>query len=282
MDDLALIFSHPHKSTSTSPIAMQENNNEEDEQAAALACIISFSSNVPNYSQHSAMCNINHHHNFEPSLLIPKAEANNTCSTTISFSQINEKIGAHELQFGGNYTTRTREQAQEHLLAERNRRRKIAKLFVSLASLLPGLNKMDKASILEGASSLIRELRERAETVQHHHLYTKPNNEKIAKKARNYENQSSIDMMSTLPEVEVRNLEEELLITILYCKKQQKGNIDEILSVIQKFHLTIKSSNFMPFGSSTVHITVIAQMNDEFCETTDYLAEKLRLSIIKV
>ncbi|KAK4376480.1 hypothetical protein RND71_002776 [Anisodus tanguticus] len=211
MDDLALIFSHPHKSTSTSPIAMQENNNEEE---------------------HSAMCNINHHHNFEPSLLIPKAEANNTCSTTISFSQINEKIGAR----------RTREQAQEHLLAERNRRRKIAKLFVSLASLLPGLNKMDKASILEGASSLIRELRERAETVQHHHLYTKPNNEKIAKK------------------VEVRNLEEELLITILYCKKQQKGNIDEILSVIQKFHLTIKSSNFMPFGSSTVHITVIAQV----------------------
>ncbi|XP_060212253.1 uncharacterized protein LOC132639885 [Lycium barbarum] len=122
---------------------------------------------------------------------------------------------------------------------------------------------MDKASILEGATTLITQLRERAETMQHH--------------------ESSIDMMSTLPEVEVRSLEDELLITI-YCKKQQTaGNIDEILSVIHKLHLTIKSSNFIPFGSTAMHITVVAQMNNEFCETTtNYLADRLRQSILKM
>ncbi|KAJ8547683.1 hypothetical protein K7X08_011269 [Anisodus acutangulus] len=156
--------------------------------------------------------------------------------------------------------------------------------------LLVPKEEMDKASILEGAATLIRQLRDhqKVETVQHHHLETTTNNEKeeapaVLKKARNYENQSSIDMMmkSSLPQVEVRSLEEEMLITI-YCKKQQKGNIDKILSVIRKLHLTIKSCNFMPFGSTTMHITVIAQMNDEFCETTNYLAEKLRQSIIKI
>lgn len=109
---------------------------------------------------------------------------------------------------------------------------------------------MDKASILEGATNRIKQLGERGETMQHHHD-TKTNNEI-----------SSIEMMkSNLPQVEVRSLEEELLITILlYSKNQQKGIIDEILSVIQRLHLTIKTTNFMPFGSISMHITVVAQV----------------------
>lgn len=102
---------------------------------------------------------------------------------------------------------------------------------------------MDKASILEGAANLIRQLGERAKEDNH---------------------QSSIDMMmksTLLPEVEVKSLEKELLITILlYFKNQQKGIIDEILSMIQKLQLTIKTTNFIPFGSTSMHITVIAQV----------------------
>ncbi|KAL3367885.1 hypothetical protein AABB24_008988, partial [Solanum stoloniferum] len=230
MDDLALIFSHHNKGETS----RKQLHKEEDEKANSLACIISFNNN------------------FENSLLIPKEEANNT----ISFSNNNNIIGA---KFG---ERRSGEQAHEHLLAERKRRKRISKLFVSLASLIPGLNKMDKASILEGAATLIRQLGERAKQDDH---------------------QSTIDMMkksSLLPEVDVKSLEKELLITILLYKNQQKGNIDEILSVIQRLHLTIKTTNFMPFGTTSMHITVIAQMNDEFCETTDFLAEKLRSSII--
>lgn len=101
---------------------------------------------------------------------------------------------------------------------------------------------MDKVSILEGATTLIRQLGERAKTNDH---------------------QSSIYMMkkSGLPEVEVKRLEKELFITILLLyKRQQKGIIDEILSVIQSLHLTIKTTNFMPFGSTTMYIMVIAQV----------------------
>lgn len=120
---------------------------------------------------------------------------------------------------------------------------------------------MDKASILEGATSFIRQIREKTETMKDH-LKTKTNNEKGAvpavKKARNYEHQYSIDM-SILPEIEIRSLEEEVLITV-YCKKKYTGIIDEILGVIQKLHLTIKSSNFMSFGSTAMHITVVAQV----------------------
>ncbi|KAG5603782.1 hypothetical protein H5410_025274 [Solanum commersonii] len=210
MDDLALIVSHHNKGETS----RKQLHKEEDEKANSLACIISFNNN------------------FENSLLIPKEEANNT----ISFSNNNNIIGA---KFG---ERRSGEQAHEHLLAERKRRKKMSKLFVSLASLVPGLNRMDKASILEGAATLIRQLGERAKQDDH---------------------QSTIDMMkksSLLPEVEVKSLEKELLITILLYKNQQKGNIDEILSVIQRLHLTIKTTNFMPFGTTSMHITVIAQV----------------------
>lgn len=271
-NDLALIFSHHMQGNNNGETSRKRLHKEDDD----LSCIISFSSN-------SAMCNINQYHNhFEnrSSTISLKAQLGELklplCAElgeepdhkNLLYTRIdNENIGA---QFGGN-TRRTREQAQEHLLAERKRRQNISKLFVSLASLLPDLNKMDKASILEGATSLIRQLGERAETVHHHH-----------------ENQSSsIDMMmksSLFPQVEVKSSEEELLITILllYSKKKQKGIIDQILSVIQRLHLTIKTSSFMPFGSTSMHITVIAQMNAEFIETTDFLAEKLRSSIIKL
>ncbi|XP_009774018.1 transcription factor bHLH18-like [Nicotiana sylvestris] len=274
MDDLALIFSHHNHETSRKRL-------HEDEKAAALACIISFNTTTPNSSQYYSstkaeanqqqkqiQCN---HTKWGPGRIICTTEAN---PNTINFSPF--------VYQNGGTARRTGEQAEEHLLAERKRRQKMTKLFVSLASLLPGLTKMDKASILEGATSFIRQIREKTETMKGH-LKTKTNNEKGAvpavKKARNYEHQYSIDM-SILPEIEIRSLEEEVLITV-YCKKKYTGIIDEILGVIQKLHLTIKSSNFMSFGSTAIHITVVAQMKDEFCETTDCLAEKLRQSILK-
>ncbi|XP_047255316.1 transcription factor bHLH19 [Capsicum annuum] len=242
MDDLTLIFSHHNNGEKS-----RKRLHEEDD----LSCIISF--NTQQYSDKRC------HFLTYP----PIRDANNS----ISFSKINNNnIGA---KFGGK---RRGKQAHEHLLAERNRRKKISELFGSLASLLPGLNKMDKASILEGATNRIKQLGERGETMQHHHD-TKTNNEI-----------SSIEMVkSNLPQVEVRSLEEELLITILlYSKNQQKGIIDEILSVIQRLHLTIKTTNFMPFGSISMHITVVAQMKVGFCLTTNFLVEKLRASIIKL
>ncbi|MCD7466267.1 hypothetical protein HAX54_002825 [Datura stramonium] len=264
-NDLALIFSHHMQGNYNGETSRKRLHEELDEKADDLSCIISFTS----YSQQQQQLDA-----LNLSLCAEFGIESDHMNLLRSHAN-NENIVNFGAQFEGN-ARRTRVQAQEHLLAERKRRQKISKLFVSLASLLPGLNKMDKASILEGATNLIRQLGERAETTEDH---TKTNNEK---------EDSSIDMMmkssSLLPQVEVKSSEEELLITILllYPKKQQKGIIDQILSTIQRFHLTIKTSSFMPFGSTSMHITVIAQMNAEFCETTDFLAKKLRSSIIKL
>lgn len=112
MDDLTLIFSHHNNGEKS-----RKRLHEEDD----LSCIISF--NTQQYSDKRC------HFLTYP----PIRDANNS----ISFSKINNNnIGA---KFGGK---RRGKQAHEHLLAERNRRKKISELFGSLASLLPGLNKV--------------------------------------------------------------------------------------------------------------------------------------------
>ncbi|KAJ9540758.1 hypothetical protein OSB04_027264 [Centaurea solstitialis] len=57
-------------------------------------------------------------------------------------------------------------QVQDHVLAERKRREKLAQRFISLSSLLPDLKKMDKATVLEDAANYIQELQGRVKELE--------------------------------------------------------------------------------------------------------------------
>ncbi|KAK3026769.1 hypothetical protein RJ639_040308 [Escallonia herrerae] len=65
-----------------------------------------------------------------------------------------------------NITTRTLSQAQDHVLAERKRRERLTERFIALSALLPGLKKMDKASVLGNAITHIKQLQERVKTLE--------------------------------------------------------------------------------------------------------------------
>nr|KAJ0217975.1 hypothetical protein LSAT_V11C300123800 [Lactuca sativa] len=57
-------------------------------------------------------------------------------------------------------------QAQDHVLAERKRKEKLNRNFISLSSLIPKLKKMDKASVLEDASIYIKEHQDRVKELE--------------------------------------------------------------------------------------------------------------------
>nr|KAJ0210528.1 hypothetical protein LSAT_V11C400161460 [Lactuca sativa] len=57
-------------------------------------------------------------------------------------------------------------QAQDHVLAERKRREKLNRNFISLSSLIPKLKKMDKESVLEDASIYIKEHQDRVKELE--------------------------------------------------------------------------------------------------------------------
>ncbi|CAM8947048.1 unnamed protein product [Rhodiola kirilowii] len=51
--------------------------------------------------------------------------------------------------------------AQDHVIAERNRREKLSQRFIALSAVVPGLKKTDKASVLAGAVKYLKKLQER-------------------------------------------------------------------------------------------------------------------------
>lgn len=63
-----------------------------------------------------------------------------------------------------------------------------------------------------------------------------------------------------LPQVEARMLEKEVLIGI-HCQKQ-KDIVLKIMALLQNLHLSLASSSVLPFGTSTLKVTIIAQVNN--------------------
>ncbi|KAK1410349.1 hypothetical protein QVD17_36885 [Tagetes erecta] len=71
---------------------------------------------------------------------------------------LNELLGSIQLPKRVSSARRNHRQAQEHILAERKRREKLTRRFISLSALLPAIKKIDKATVLEDASKYIKHL----------------------------------------------------------------------------------------------------------------------------
>ncbi|RXI07975.1 hypothetical protein DVH24_014541 [Malus domestica] len=169
--------------------------------------------------------------------------------------------------------TRSPLHAQDHVLAERKRREKLSQRFIALSALLPGLKKMDKASVLGDAIKYVKHLQERTKVLEEQ-AAKKTGEAVVFVKRMQYsadDDISSSDENSEscsdqpLPEIEARVSDKEVLIRI-HCEKT-KGCLTSILSEIEKLGLTIVHSCALPFGNSTLDITVVAQMDVQFSMT---------------
>ncbi|KAK9949261.1 hypothetical protein M0R45_004794 [Rubus argutus] len=157
--------------------------------------------------------------------------------------------------------TRSPLHAQDHVLAERKRREKLSQRFIALSALVPGLKKMDKASVLADAIKYVKQLQE---------------HDDISSSDENFDSCSD----QPLPEIEARVSDKEVLIRI-HCEKK-KGCLANILREIEKLDLTIVNSSVLPFGNSTFDITIVSQMDVEFSMTVKDLVRKLRQALLKL
>nr|WKE35178.1 basic helix-loop-helix family protein [Rosa persica] len=177
--------------------------------------------------------------------------------------------------------------AKEHVIAEKKRRENLSQRFIALSALLPSLKKINKASVLEEATKYVKHLQERMVILE----------EKAAKKTvqsmvlvRRTQYSSGDDDKSysdesfggcsdrRLPEIEARFLDREVLIRI-HCEKK-KGCLANILSEIETLDLTIVNSSILPFGNSTIAITVVSQMDVEFSMTVTDLVRILKQALL--
>ncbi|OIW10887.1 hypothetical protein TanjilG_27833 [Lupinus angustifolius] len=168
--------------------------------------------------------------------------------------------------------------AQDHIIAERMRRERISHQFIALSALIPGLKKTDKATVLADAIKHVKELQEqvkvledqakrkRVESVIYVEKSKVSSSEDVSDTSSNSGDGNSDDPSSkttrSLPEIEARVSEKNVLIRI-HCEKQ-KGILVNILKEIEKLHLSVINSSALPFGTSIMDITIIAEVRFYF------------------
>ncbi|XP_071731282.1 transcription factor bHLH18-like [Rutidosis leptorrhynchoides] len=183
-------------------------------------------------------------------------------------------------------------QAKDHVMAERKRREKLNQNFISLSSLLPNLKKMDKASVLQDASSYIKELQDRVKELERSQNNKRKNVEESVIRIRRSRTSMSDDEYhfsdetnsgdygapwKKSPEIEVRMSENNAFITI-QCEKSFFSLV-KVLTQMQKLGLSIISSSAMPFAKTTLLINIVAQIGDAYCMTSEELKENLQQAI---
>lgn len=130
---------------------------------------------------------------------------------------------------------------------------------------------MDKASILNDAVKYMKQLQERVKKLEEEVIFRTVESFLIVKKSQVLvdNDTSSLDEKSynqfeqQLPEIEVRVADRYVLFRIHYEKRKQ--HMTRILGEIEKFNLIVLNSSVLPFGSSLLDMTIVAQVNSSTC-----------------
>ncbi|XP_017255148.1 transcription factor bHLH18 [Daucus carota subsp. sativus] len=240
---------------------------------------------IPNMQQFSYA-----NYNNQIGIVKPKEEALSSRSTTTTLgTDVITSQGSFENQ---NYVLKSSQgakristnarlsQAQDHIMAERKRREKLSQRFIALSALVPGLKKMDKASVLGDAIKYLKQLQERVKALEEQTRRKSTESVAFANNSSSDNHAAGIPAEEPLPEIEVRISDRDILIRI-HCEKR-KGVIEKTLAEIEKFQLSIINSTAMTFGASTLDITIIAQMDAKFTMTAKDLVKDLLVALKKI
>ncbi|TKY68862.1 Transcription factor bHLH25 [Spatholobus suberectus] len=184
---------------------------------------------------------------------------------------------------------RNTSQTQDHIIAERKRRENITSMFIALSAIIPGLKKMDKLSILNNTIDHVKYLRNRVKDLEEEnkkrkiHFVTGSENNKSNVTAVGDDFSEISDGLDrpnkTFPKVEAHVSAKDVLIRVI-CDKR-KGIVTKLLSILAAHNLSIVSSNVLPFGNSTLNISVIAKVDGEFSTTMNDLVKNLDEDLLK-
>ncbi|GFP99432.1 transcription factor bhlh25 [Phtheirospermum japonicum] len=166
--------------------------------------------------------------------------------------------------------TRAGQTTQDHILAERKRREKISQRFIALSALVPGLKKMDKASVLGDAVKHLKQLQDKIKILEEQTKTKSMEKLVFVKKYEIHsdgdENGSSdenfSDVTEPLPEIQARFCNKDVLI-IINCEKR-KGVLEKVVAEIEKLNLSVINSCVMAFGDYALNMTLLAKKDDEF------------------
>ncbi|KAI9107581.1 hypothetical protein K1719_021618 [Acacia pycnantha] len=199
----------------------------------------------------------------------------------------NHNSDSHHLKTNKQGTKRTRNSSEtlDHVMVERKRRQELTEKFIALSATIPGLKKIDKASILSEAIIHVKQLQERVKELEEQNKKMTNSTvkssllSKMKKKKKKMKKKASLFINEVLPEVEARVLHREVLIRI-HCENQ-KGIILNFLAQLHSLHFSIIAHSALPFGNSILDITIIAKGDEEHNMPVEELVKKLRMTLLK-
>ncbi|MED6123616.1 hypothetical protein PIB30_050747 [Stylosanthes scabra] len=179
----------------------------------------------------------------------------------------------------------------------KQKQREVEERLLALSATLPSgdfnnNSKMDDKSILDNASNYVKQLQQRVRELEEQVGGGFNRSNKASTSYNNDEEVNSYyyrgedggggdnkkDNNIIVPEVKAKVLKNEVLI-IIHCERQ-KGLMLKILRKLENLHLSVLNNSVLPFGNSTLDITIVAQMGDKYNITVDELVESLRLTIL--
>ncbi|KAJ1439585.1 Myc-type, basic helix-loop-helix [Sesbania bispinosa] len=188
------------------------------------------------------------------------------------------KENQEELQNRKSKRCRNSSQIQDHIIAERKRRENLTKLFIALSAVVPGLKRMDKASIIKKAIDYVKCLQNRVKDLEEQSKKRKTESMvcfKDDKSNRVVAVADDPEAMKRFPNIEARVSAKDVLIIIM-CEKQKDIAL-KLLAKLQAHNLSVVCSNVLPFGNSTLNIiTIVAQVDhEELSMTMDDLVKNV-------
>ncbi|KAF8762680.1 hypothetical protein HU200_009209 [Digitaria exilis] len=185
--------------------------------------------------------------------------------------------------------------APDHIIAERKRREKINKRLIELSTVIPGLKKMDKATILSDAAKYVKELQQRLKDLELEVAAArsnetvarakKPCNNNTVVAAAPDENGSPSSASSgtpvvrppALPEIQARFSEKSAMVRV-HCRSG-KGVAQTVLSEVEELGLSVVHANVMPFSACTLIITITAKVEEGFTVTAEEIVGRLNSAL---
>ncbi|KAK4267612.1 hypothetical protein QN277_024366 [Acacia crassicarpa] len=200
----------------------------------------------------------------------------------------------------GTKKTRSGADATDHIMAERRRRQELTERFIALSATIPGLKKIDKATILSEAISYVKQLQKRVKELEQDTknkmiIMEKPYHQAVLCSGDD-DDDDNVDrgtppVMSevnyfhgngnndvVLPEVKARISDNKQVLIRILCKKR-KSTMLTILDKLKSLHLIVSGNSVMPFGSSTLDITIVAQMSEEYGVSVEDIVKSLRMTL---
>ncbi|XP_004986324.1 transcription factor bHLH25 [Setaria italica] len=184
--------------------------------------------------------------------------------------------------------------AQDHIIAERKRREKINQRFIELSTVIPGLKKMDKATILSDATRYVKELQEKVKDLEEASGSSGRSIETrlvLVKRPCLHAAAAADDDGSPfspspgtptarkeLPEIEVRFSEKSVMVRV-HCENSE-GVAVKVLTEMEELQLAIIHANVMLFSACTLIIAITVKVEEGFTITKEEIVDRLDSALL--